>query len=289
MKKLLFSLAIIASLAACKERNDLVNLTPGDQLVLDSNYVNNRIYPPENRNVLIEDFTGVRCLNCPEAAEIIHGILEDHPGRVVALGIHPDNMGILVKPYNKSKNDFRTKEGGSLITLLGTSAGLPIGAVNRKIFNGETKPLVEPSKWIGYTNGEISIPTVANVTFTKFNYNPANRTLDLAVRVYYTEASAQTNFLSLAFSEDNIIDLQETTTEIDSNYTHMHVLRRFAEPSTGLELPGKTEKGKTYVVKYNTVLPEKWNADNINVVAILHNRNGNNNEVIQVKQEKIKK
>jgi hypothetical protein len=289
MKKLLFSLAIIASLAACKERNDLVNLTPGDQLVLDSNYVNNRIYAPEQRNVLIEDFTGVRCQNCPEAAEIIHGILEDHPGRVVALGVHPNLMATLTMPYKKSKNDFRTVEGGNLLTLLGTSISLPIGAINRKIFSGEQKALIERNQWIGYTKDELGIPTVANLTFTKNIYNETSRTLELAIRVYYTEAAAQTNFLTLAISEDNIIDLQETLTEIDSNYTHMHVLRRFAQPSSGLELPGKTEKGKTYVVKYNTVLPENWNPENINVVAILHNRNGNNNEVIQVKEEKIKK
>lgn len=66
-------------------------LYPGNwQDYLDTDYpifINN---PNTDINVLIEDYTGHKCNNCPDAAEIAHTIHENNPDRVFIASIHAD-------------------------------------------------------------------------------------------------------------------------------------------------------------------------------------------------------
>ena len=46
-----------------------------------------------NRSVLIEDFTGQRCVNCPTATEEIEKLQEQYGDAVIAVGIHSGPFG----------------------------------------------------------------------------------------------------------------------------------------------------------------------------------------------------
>ena len=47
------------------------------------------------KNVLIEDFTGQRCTNCPNAAQKIHEFQEQYgKDRVIAVAIHGGGFGV---------------------------------------------------------------------------------------------------------------------------------------------------------------------------------------------------
>lgn len=67
------------------------SLYPGDW----DDYMNN-YYPifEENTNtdvnVLVEDYTGHTCVNCPQAAELAHDLHTQHPNRVFIASIHID-------------------------------------------------------------------------------------------------------------------------------------------------------------------------------------------------------
>ena len=61
-----------------------------------------------DRNILIEDFTGHRCIYCPPAAELAAQLEANNPGRVFAAAIHTGP-----EPYNPNWNnvapgDFQT-------------------------------------------------------------------------------------------------------------------------------------------------------------------------------------
>ena len=48
-----------------------------------------------DRNVLIEDFTGHKCIYCPAAAELAHQLHEANPNRVFVASIHAGVDGAL--------------------------------------------------------------------------------------------------------------------------------------------------------------------------------------------------
>ena len=45
------------------------------------------------KNVLLEDFTGQRCVNCPRGSEVIEQLQEAYPERLIAVGIHGGPLG----------------------------------------------------------------------------------------------------------------------------------------------------------------------------------------------------
>jgi hypothetical protein len=49
------------------------------------------VQAPEAKHVVIEEFTGVRCPNCPQGHQIISAIKAANPEKVVAVSFHPIN------------------------------------------------------------------------------------------------------------------------------------------------------------------------------------------------------
>ena len=46
----------------------------------------------QQRNVLIEDFTGHRCKNCPKASKAIEALVDAYGSRIIGLAIHAGRM-----------------------------------------------------------------------------------------------------------------------------------------------------------------------------------------------------
>ena len=66
------------------------------------------------QKILIEDFTGHTCQNCPEAAEELHTIQSNYPSQVIGIAIH---AGFFAEPENNDTSfttDFRTEKGNSI-------------------------------------------------------------------------------------------------------------------------------------------------------------------------------
>src|SRR5690348_14133339 len=102
MKKTTFILGswflVLGSLLySCKEVGPDINLHGNQNALTDSTYVESPVQTPETKNVLIEEFTGVRCPNCPQGHVIIANIKAANPGRVVSVSLHPQNS--LGYPY----------------------------------------------------------------------------------------------------------------------------------------------------------------------------------------------
>src|ERR1051326_2604960 len=57
-----------------------------------------------SKHVLIEEFTAVRCPNCPQGTTIIDGLLNDYPGRLDVIEIH---SGVLANPILSSDPDLK--------------------------------------------------------------------------------------------------------------------------------------------------------------------------------------
>ena len=110
MKKILNILAIsffMVGMIACDKIEEPYfkpNNEVAEHLPLSDDDISNW----ENKKVvLLEDYTGVRCVNCPAAAEIANGLLAQYEHQLVVLGIH---AGFLSMPIGGFP-DFQTEEG----------------------------------------------------------------------------------------------------------------------------------------------------------------------------------
>ena len=96
------------------------------------------------KKVLLEDYTGHTCVNCPKAAVTARTLKEQYGEALVVMAVH---AGWFAKPAGSPFGyDFRTAAGDSWDTYFGIGqVGNPNGMVNRKYTAGT--PILSPSAW----------------------------------------------------------------------------------------------------------------------------------------------
>ena len=90
-------------------------------------------YVNPDKKVLIEDFTGHTCQNCPDAARELDAISAIYPDQIIGMAIHVGSFAkptpIIGAPYDY---DFRTNSGDVVDNAFGNiSEALPRGMINR--------------------------------------------------------------------------------------------------------------------------------------------------------------
>lgn len=294
----IISILSILLVSACEEVPPYIDMTP-PHVSLDTNYiVASDTVSAELRNVFIEDFTGVRCQNCPKAHDQINTLKNAHPGRVVSMAIHPLALNALTAPFVNengltSNQDFRTQAGAELFNALGGSNSLPIGDVNRKMYNGESAILINYTKWPGYVDAELANTTPVNIEKLQTKYDASTHTFTVAVQLHYTSAVSDSNYLSVFLSESNMIDIQEDGSSgpvvYKSDYVHNHVLRTVLTGISGDLLKATLQKGRVFSKVYSYVLNTsdaaqlKWKPENISAIAVIH-KDASKKEIIHVKE-----
>src|SRR5690606_33060545 len=86
---------------------------------------------PENKNVVLEEFTGIHCQFCPQGHAIAKAIQDGNPDDVSLINIH---VGGYATP-GSGEPDFRTPYGPAILGQTGLT-GYPGGTVNRHVFPG---------------------------------------------------------------------------------------------------------------------------------------------------------
>lgn len=236
------------------------------------------------RKVLLEEFTGFRCGNCPEAGEKAHGIVDNSNGRVILMSIH---AGALADPSPARSYNFKTEVGNDIASYFSLPA-TPFGLVNRVAYNGAT--LLSPTVWETVANIESTKPAYVKLAL-EANYNTASREMEVNIKMNFLQQVSQKLNVVAYIIEDSIIQYQKddrhTTNPNIEAYNHMNVLRGSMNGSWGelisdTQIPSKTELNKT--LKYTIAANKDWKPKDISIiVAIL---NPENKEVQQV--EKIK-
>jgi hypothetical protein len=301
--KIFFSISTLFVLfVACQETPPLINYKPSNS-VLDTTFITNSIPAAETKNILIEDFTGVGCVNCPRAHETLKALKSTYSDRVFSIAYHPLNSTLktlvepIDKPPYKSKQDFRTKDADDLLTYLGSSNSLPTGAISRKLFIGETKNLVSDLLWSGYAAAVLTQATsVVNMDSLSIKYDASSNELTIDLRLVFTQSMPDSQYLlTVAILENKIIDIQEKNengnTIYIGNYQHDNLLRKVVTGIYGDLLKAKYEQGrvfrKRFIYKPAADELKNWNTANLSVIAFVHG-NATKKDVIQVKAASIK-
>ncbi len=278
MKKVLFLLLPLC-FAACEEIPPVIS--PVEEST-DCALADAALVAGQQRNVLIEEFTGVRCVNCPAGAEAIDNLLAIHGERLVAISIH---AGFFSQPYPDGF-DFRTEDGNLLLAFLGEPLGYPTAVVDRSLFAGEDDLQLGQSQWSGFVEQSLNQPLLARL-YVAPAFDPATRELDVDVSIFIESAiEAEEVHLTVALVEDGVVDKQLTPAGEQDDYVHKHVLRDIITSFDGNLLTEELSPGLELCKSYGAVLPEEWAANNCKVVAFL-SEGGAQKDVLQVVETKV--
>lgn len=281
-----FAVALAFTMSSCEEIGPNIDLGgPGrDETLADTTYVVTTVEAPQTKKVLLEDFTGVRCKNCPLGAAQAASLLALYPDRLVVIGQHSQ---FLAQPYD-GEPDLRTDEAQDIETMLAPVLGKPSGAIDRRIFPGESVILhASINKWANLTDQALNATTPVNLYIEK-EWDATNRNLKVTVTVHYTQNETGENRLSVFLLEDNVIAAQlQPDDEIDSNYVQKHVMRTMLTRFNGELLVGDKVPGRVFVKGFLLEgVDAEFNADELEVVATV-SRSAGSFQVLQVADVKV--
>lgn len=213
----------------------------------------------QNKKVILEEFTGVNCVYCPQGHTIANTIKNANPSNVFLINIH---VGSYATP-GAGQPDFRTTFGTSINNQAGV-AGYPAATVNRTQFsglaqNGGTGTAMNRNNWTNAANQTLAQSSYVNVATTA-SINVNTRLLTVFVEAYYTGNSPVTsNRLNVALLQNNTLGPQ-TGGNLGSNYNHQHRLIHMLTGQWG-ETYNTTTAGTLITRTYNYTLPASYNAN----------------------------
>lgn len=255
MKHLILIMGALLSFAlGCDEINPPYEKSGGGGPVDTTGY---------GQHVLLEEFTGHTCRNCPVGHKVADQLRTLYGEKVVTMAIH---AGAFAIPEGEYPEDFRTSAGDALNTLFKVSS-YPAGVVNRSQVSGQ---YVQSSvAWASLVDTLTKGQSPFKLTLTP-TYNGASKSLALAVRVQTRSAYTSTKPVALMWYlvEDSVIAPQLNFNTRVPNYVHRDVLRdapmgvygkAFFSSST---VPANTSKDTTLNYSFASVpyVPEKCKA-----------------------------
>lgn len=244
---------------------------------------NDTTTPAENvRKVLLEDFTGQKCPNCPEAAEIAHSLIQTYGDQIVVIAIHAGNFSV---PDGSFPSDYRTTEGTELNDFFGISMyGYPMGMVNRIDYNGF--PVVIKDDWESAVSDQLELDPQAAITITS-SYNTGTRELDCTLETEFLEDLDGTYSICAFIIESGIVSPQQTESGVVEDYVHNHMLRASMNGTWGdaVGTDGLAVGGSKVTNHCSYTLPAEWNAENCAIVAFVYN--DETQDVVQAEEEEL--
>ena len=209
------------------------------------------------RNVLLVDFTGQRCSNCPAAADLLHSLTAGPAGaRIIAVSVHG---GALALSTDASPRGLAGPDARRLTDEARVSSW-PQGTVDRPV--GGT--LLRPSAWNAALAERLALAADADAAAQQSlvadaHVALATRTLSYTLRPrHLTDAAGQADaetYLHLWLVEDSITAPQTLADGTErADYLHRHVLRldltgpsahRLAAPRPGSSAPAMTRPAAT--------------------------------------------
>ena len=238
-----------------------------DEPIKEGNFVWNK------RKIIIYDFTGHQCVNCPSAHNMIKDLQNLYGDSVIIpIAIHCTSFAN-TRPSGKFTYDFRTEIGDSLGGREGSigfygSLALPTGLVNNLLSEkmcGVSSWAVETQKYIAsYPEFFIKIQT----NFT------ADSTISANIKVITNIINSRKLKLIVFLTENNIIQGQEAKPNYIPDYEHNHILRAGFNSAFGNFIKNNNDKleyNSEIIKNYSISAKNKdWKIENCSIVAFVY-------------------
>jgi Outer membrane protein Omp28 len=277
MKKIIFTIATIAIMCvqSCKEQIPAGLVLSQTFISVDSEYVSSTIPTAQLKNILVEEFTGVTCSNCPKGAADLKAIEQANAPRILVAKIHNN---VQATPIKATDPDLRNEDADAIASSLGFVAK-PSAAVD-KLPRTSTDYTFGISAVAGKISTQLIKPTPVNINLAKL----VNATLDsinIAATFTFTDTTSKKLAFNIYLLEDDVEATQDSFIvatlqkfEIDG-YKHEKILRKIITPAiVGTSFPDVLQKvGKVYIRALQFAKPSKvLNINNCLLLVFVHDR-----------------
>lgn len=247
------------------------------------------------KKILLVDFTGHKCGNCPRAHEAAAAVNAQFGEKVITVAVHttttfaaPNGGG------TKYLYDFRTTIGDDLGTTFGLeSVGLPQGWVNRY----DTAKFDDYTTWLSQGVPNALSQPVQAFLIIKNTFNSASKTLNTTINTHTLQSLTGNFKMCVWLIEDSVINWQKdyalpSGSQDIEFYHHKHPLRASITAATQGDLidmgsTGTLQANACFSKSYTYVFPAAadWDAAKIKVVAFLYNTQ--TKEVVQAEEKAL--
>ena len=238
--------------------------------------------------ILLEDYTGHKCTNCPDAAITAEELEDDTTLGVIVVAIHASADGSFQATDGTYSTDFTTPAGDVYVVDMPGMFANPMGTINRKSngLNGSVWHLA--NSWETAVNQETNQNLLANIQ-VQTNYFPSTNGLFI-----HTETEFNTNLngnyhLIIYLLRNSVISPQSMSDgSTNYNYNHHHVLSNNINGTWGTSIAsGDIDENSKFYNDFSFELPtdSTYNIDNLSLVTYLCERN--TFEVIQVTKTEL--
>lgn len=238
--------------------------TSCDNISEDDRYIPVEQVTPK-RAVLLEEFTGQYCRNCPTAHEVIAQLKEQYPESFIAVSIHcgpSDNSMSASESTSITSQGLKQEEGDYYANMWGITSW-PQGVFNR------TSGVLTNDKWAAQLLLEMQKESPVNIEISAV-YNPETNSVEVSSTLQPTE-NINGNY-QLWLVESNIVSYQQNGSKRDRKYVHNHVFRSSINSSDG-QLVNLT--ANIYGNYTNEItLQEYWQPENLTVVGFVYDNTG---------------
>jgi hypothetical protein len=247
--------------------------------------------PNTLRNVLIEDFTGHQCINCPPSTLNMEQLIATNPNRIFGLAIHagPTGMTGFQQTNSTFPNVLYCNASLEIGSHFGeeipgsTFLGNPAFCVNR-ILGGNQFTSNAGSAISNKTNNALSSVLKVNLQ-AQLNYFTSTRGLFLHTEIDKIDA-ALTNEIAIVVClvEDSLVGPQLVPSSswdqdgvqdgVYTQYVHRDILRGMIDNRTFGKVLSPDDLGSNnkYYVDYSYKLPNEYDPNNMKVYIYVYDK-----------------
>ena len=234
---------------------------------------------PTGKTVLIKDFTGSRCVNCPAAADYVHDLQhqldQDH---IVIMSVH---AGYLAQPAGMFPN-FLTDEGTAWYNNCDSN---PLFAVDHvSLTDGNTL-------YVEQVDAPVTAALQEEQTFEIVvtpRFDVTSRRLEVGVRAYPLVEMDGEFYITVCLVEDHIVGWQTIVGGIDREYDFRNVFRGTLNGAYGdFFEDSHVSPDDPYYFNYNTEINADYNADECYLMVYVYEKT-QGDKILQTSVVKIK-
>ena len=217
--------------------------------------------------VLLEDFTGHYCGNCPEAHALLKQLLDKYGEKLIPISIHAGFFAGTI--WDGFSTDYRTPEGEELAGYFNITDN-PKGVINRTPFENET--VLSPDSWDAAIAEQLKKTAPVHINISTA-FEAETRELNVMAEIIVLSDIEKTLSLTVYLTEDSLVSEQldyNAEPQVIPNYTHRHVLRASLNGTWGETISsGIIYKGDIIERNYSAILSPEFNEKQCKVIVII--------------------
>ena len=273
MKKFIYISLLLAVAFACDTIDENQRYLPMDQPT-----------KAVRKRILLEDYTGHMCVNCPYAAEEVSKLKERYGDTLIVVSVHAGGMA---RPMGGAFSaDYRTPEGEEYATTFEVTSN-PSGLFDRSMLGGK-RIFTDYGNWGSYVAmRRPDEPPVDIVLYALWNARERKVTSFAKIEgLQETERELVLQFWAIesGIVSPQIVPREKDPSEVIMDYRHNHVLRGAMNGTWGTALPA-VPVGTTLTESAEMIFPAAWKEQDCHVVAFVYDKA--TYEVLQVAETAV--